>query len=190
MRFVLNRADSRVGITRDDVVSIVGRTPDIAVPSDRDIPRSINEGQPIVRAKPRSEAAKAFRSLASMYNGDEAAAHLRTAAAAAQPAREEGLMELHERLSATRPVVAADGRDPFAELKNRIHLTVIGELGPQLFNANMDPTACATGAHRHQRAISPRSRAFPATTASGSLPRSRTTSSGTAHSSGFLPMTA
>jgi len=76
MRFVLNRADSRVGITRDDVVSIVGRTPDIAVPSDRDIPRSINEGQPIVRAKTKSEAAKAFRSLASMYNGNEAAAHL------------------------------------------------------------------------------------------------------------------
>jgi pilus assembly protein CpaE len=76
MRLVLNRADSRVGITRDDVVSIVGRTPDIAVPSDRDIPRSINEGQPIVRAKTKSEAAKAFRSLASMYNGNEAAAHL------------------------------------------------------------------------------------------------------------------
>ncbi|CAN5264667.1 hypothetical protein BH18ACT14_BH18ACT14_00430 [soil metagenome] len=71
-RLVLNRADSRVGITRDDVVSIVGRTPDIAVPSDRDIPRSINEGEPIVRAKTRSEAAKAFRSLASMYDGHPA----------------------------------------------------------------------------------------------------------------------
>jgi pilus assembly protein CpaE len=73
MRLVLNRADSRVGITREDVVSIVGRTPDIAVPSDRDIPRSINEGQPIVRAKTKSEAAKAFRLLASMYDGHEAA---------------------------------------------------------------------------------------------------------------------
>jgi pilus assembly protein CpaE len=71
-RLVLNRADSRVGITRDDVVSIVGRTPDIAVPSDRDIPRSINEGEPIVRAKTKSEAAKAFRSLASMYDGHPA----------------------------------------------------------------------------------------------------------------------
>ena len=48
-------------------------------------------------------------------------------------------MELHERLSATRPVVAPTGRDPFAELKNRIHLAVIGELGPQLFNVSMDP---------------------------------------------------
>jgi pilus assembly protein CpaF len=49
-------------------------------------------------------------------------------------------MELHERLSATRPTIAASrGEDPFAELKNRIHLSVIGELGPQLFNAAMDP---------------------------------------------------
>jgi pilus assembly protein CpaF len=49
-------------------------------------------------------------------------------------------MELHERLSASRPAVAtARGEDPFAELKNRVHLSVIGELGPQLFNTAMDP---------------------------------------------------
>jgi pilus assembly protein CpaF len=48
-------------------------------------------------------------------------------------------MELHERLTAARPVAQAAGRDPFAELKNRVHLTVIGELGPQLFNVAMDP---------------------------------------------------
>jgi pilus assembly protein CpaF len=49
-------------------------------------------------------------------------------------------MDLHERLSAARPATATSrGPDPFAELKNRVHLTVIGELGPQLFNATMDP---------------------------------------------------
>ncbi|HYY02827.1 MAG TPA: CpaF family protein, partial [Gaiellaceae bacterium] len=48
-------------------------------------------------------------------------------------------MELHERLSTSRPVSHAAGPDPFAEIKNRIHLTVIGELGPQLFNSSMDP---------------------------------------------------
>jgi pilus assembly protein CpaF len=50
-------------------------------------------------------------------------------------------MELHERLSAARPVSGTPGRDPFSEVKNRIHLAVIGDLGPQLFNANMDPNA-------------------------------------------------
>jgi pilus assembly protein CpaF len=49
-------------------------------------------------------------------------------------------MDLHERLSAARPATTTSrGPDPFAELKNRIHLTVIGELGPQLFNTAMDP---------------------------------------------------
>ena len=50
-------------------------------------------------------------------------------------------MELHERLSTSRPVVAPSGPDPFAEVKNRIHLAVIGDLGPQLFNTSMDPLA-------------------------------------------------
>ena len=64
---VLNRADSRVGITPDDVSTIVGRPPDVFIPSDREIPRSINEGTPIVAAKPQSGAAKAFRGLADRY---------------------------------------------------------------------------------------------------------------------------
>jgi pilus assembly protein CpaE len=64
---VLNRADSRVGITPEDVSTIVGRAPDVSIPSDREIPRSINEGTPIVAAKQQSGAAKAFRALADRY---------------------------------------------------------------------------------------------------------------------------
>src|SRR2546428_6308862 len=50
-------------------------------------------------------------------------------------------MELHERLATAPPVTASFGQDPFSELKNDIHLAVIGDLGPQLFNVNMDPNA-------------------------------------------------
>ena len=64
---VLNRADSRVGITPDDVSTIVGRGPDISIPSDREIPRSVNEGTPIVATRQQSGAAKAFRALADRY---------------------------------------------------------------------------------------------------------------------------
>jgi pilus assembly protein CpaE len=71
MRLVLNRADSRVGITPADVTEIVGRTPDVLVPSARDVTRSVNEGIPIVQAQPRSEAARAFRSLAALYSHGE-----------------------------------------------------------------------------------------------------------------------
>ena len=49
-------------------------------------------------------------------------------------------MELHERLSAARPITGGtSARDPFAELKTRVHLAVIGDLGPQLYNVSMDP---------------------------------------------------
>ena len=50
-------------------------------------------------------------------------------------------MDLHERLTTTRPV-ATDGAagDPFAALKNTVHLRVIGDLGPQLFNVSTDPS--------------------------------------------------
>jgi pilus assembly protein CpaF len=51
-------------------------------------------------------------------------------------------MDLHERLTTTRPVAADPaGGDPFAALKNTIHLRVIGDLGPQLFNVTTDPAA-------------------------------------------------
>jgi pilus assembly protein CpaE len=64
--FLLNRADTRVGISRDDVTTIVGRAPDVLVPSDRQISISVNEGRPVVFSE-RSEAAKAFERLAAMY---------------------------------------------------------------------------------------------------------------------------
>ncbi len=50
-------------------------------------------------------------------------------------------MELHERLTTARPLIQSDNGDRFAELKNRVHLAVIADLGPQLFNVNMDPLA-------------------------------------------------
>ncbi len=48
-------------------------------------------------------------------------------------------MELHERLEAARDAGPLAENDPFADLKNRIHFTVIGDLGPQLYNVTMDP---------------------------------------------------
>jgi len=64
---VLNRAQTRVGITEGDVADVVGRKPDVLVPSDRDIPRSVNEGTPIAISHPKSDAAKAFTALMTRY---------------------------------------------------------------------------------------------------------------------------
>src|ERR671937_410330 len=64
---VLNRADSRVGIDDEAVLAVVGRQPDVKVPSDVEVPRSVNEGRPIVLSKPDSAAAKAYRTLADQF---------------------------------------------------------------------------------------------------------------------------
>ncbi len=47
-------------------------------------------------------------------------------------------MDLHERLTSSRPAAAPAEGDPFSELKNQVHLAVIGELGPQLFSSTVD----------------------------------------------------
>jgi pilus assembly protein CpaE len=70
---VLNRAQTKVGITAEDVEAIVGRTPDVFIPSDRNIPRSVNEGSPISVSEPKSDAAKAFVSLTDRYLPDHGA---------------------------------------------------------------------------------------------------------------------
>ena len=64
---LLNRADTRVGISREDVEAIIGRMPDVFIPSDRQIPISVNEGLPIVLTEERAEAARGFRTLANLY---------------------------------------------------------------------------------------------------------------------------
>jgi pilus assembly protein CpaE len=71
IRLVLNRAGSRVGISTGDVSTVLGRPPDVLVPSDREIPRSVNEGVPIVTTQPESVAAVAFRELAAFYTDVE-----------------------------------------------------------------------------------------------------------------------
>jgi Flp pilus assembly CpaE family ATPase len=69
IRLVLNRANTNVGIERQDILAILGRDADILVPSDREVTRSINQGNPIA-LQPRRAAGKAFRALAELYVRD------------------------------------------------------------------------------------------------------------------------
>jgi pilus assembly protein CpaF len=47
-------------------------------------------------------------------------------------------MELAQRLANAQPPVSEDTRDAFADLKDRVHLAVISELGPQIYDAQVD----------------------------------------------------
>jgi pilus assembly protein CpaE len=84
IRLLLNRAHSRVGISASDVVAVLGHEPDVLVPSDREIPRAVNEGVAIVTARPQSEPAQAFRQLAGIVS-DKQVAVAATATRGAQP---------------------------------------------------------------------------------------------------------
>ena len=61
---VLNRSDSKVGLTTYDVKEVLSRPPDVSVPSDRSVPRSVNSARPLVALEPKSAPAKALRSVA------------------------------------------------------------------------------------------------------------------------------
>jgi len=69
--FVLNRADSKVGITSDDAAAIVGMKVDAEIPASETVPRAMNFGHPVVEESPRSTASVGFESVAALFiDGD------------------------------------------------------------------------------------------------------------------------
>ena len=65
--FLLNRADSRVGLVTEDVEATVGMTVDVAVPSSRAVPLSMNQGSPLLESDPRSAVAKQLAELTRRF---------------------------------------------------------------------------------------------------------------------------
>jgi pilus assembly protein CpaE len=61
--FVLNRADSRVGLTKAGIAAAAGTTVDVELPSSRDVPLSLNEGRPLLFDNPRSPVARQLAAL-------------------------------------------------------------------------------------------------------------------------------
>jgi pilus assembly protein CpaE len=66
--FVLNRADSRVGIEVDDAAAVVGLPIHATIPSARDVPLSMNLGVPVVESAPRSPVGKSFMATAKLFS--------------------------------------------------------------------------------------------------------------------------
>jgi pilus assembly protein CpaE len=63
LRLVLNRADSKVGLTVKEIEGSLGTQIDAQVPSSREVPYAVNQGQPIVTERPRSGVSDAIRGL-------------------------------------------------------------------------------------------------------------------------------
>lgn len=68
-RLVLNRADSKVGLSADEVEQTLKASISTAIPSSRDVPACINRGEPIVRAEPKHPVSQSIRQLAVQLVG-------------------------------------------------------------------------------------------------------------------------
>jgi pilus assembly protein CpaE len=61
--FVLNRADARTGLTIKAIESALGVSVDVAIPSSRSVPVSLNNGVPLMESDPRSAVSLAISQL-------------------------------------------------------------------------------------------------------------------------------
>ena len=64
IRFVLNRANTKVGLSKREVESALGVSMHAEVPSDRAVPVCVNQGNPAVLADPGCDFSKAMTTLA------------------------------------------------------------------------------------------------------------------------------
>jgi pilus assembly protein CpaE len=60
---ILNRADSKVGITLEEIEETIQRKIDVAIPSDRIVPITVNKGVPVILDVPRSPVTKSIKKL-------------------------------------------------------------------------------------------------------------------------------
>ena len=60
---MLNRADARTGLTIPAIERTVGINVDVAIPSSRSVPLSLNQGEPLVLSDPRSAVSLAMLQL-------------------------------------------------------------------------------------------------------------------------------
>jgi pilus assembly protein CpaE len=60
LKLVLNRADSKVGLTVREVEKSLGTRIDVTIPSSREVPYAVNQGVPIVTTRPKAPVSKAL----------------------------------------------------------------------------------------------------------------------------------
>ena len=63
---ILNRADTKVGITIDEIKKTISRSIDVTIPSNRVVPLSVNKGVPVVTDAPRSSVSQSIHKLTNL----------------------------------------------------------------------------------------------------------------------------
>jgi pilus assembly protein CpaE len=60
---LLNRAETRVGLKKDQVESALGKSIRFGIPSNKSVPTAINRGVPVVMTDPKSDVTRAIREV-------------------------------------------------------------------------------------------------------------------------------
>lgn len=68
---ILNRANTKVGITIEEIEQTIQRKVDITIPSDRLVPLTINKGEPLIIEAPKSPISKSINKLTRILMGAE-----------------------------------------------------------------------------------------------------------------------
>src|SRR5207237_1427963 len=66
IRVILNRANTNVGLKRNEVEETLRTKVHVELPSDRAVPMAVNRGKPVALAEPGADFSKAMRDLADM----------------------------------------------------------------------------------------------------------------------------
>jgi pilus assembly protein CpaE len=74
VRFVLNRANTKVGLSKKEVEAALKVSINVELPSDRQVPVCVNQGNPIVLADSGSDFAKSISALAKTITQPERSA--------------------------------------------------------------------------------------------------------------------
>jgi len=77
IRLILNRADAKVGLRVQEVEKTLGTSIDVAIPSMRDVPLSINRGTPLVTEDPKSPVVASIAKLAELIGTPAATPRLK-----------------------------------------------------------------------------------------------------------------
>jgi pilus assembly protein CpaE len=72
LTFVLNRANTQVGLTNSDAERVLQLKVDVALPSDLVVAASVNKGVPVVVSSPKSKFARGIEELATQMRSSVA----------------------------------------------------------------------------------------------------------------------
>jgi pilus assembly protein CpaE len=78
LRLILNRADSKVGLTVREVEKSLGTTIDLQMPSSREVPFAVNQGQAIVSFRPKSPVSRSLRDGLPLFDASADGRRTRT----------------------------------------------------------------------------------------------------------------